>query len=104
MLQGGNSSRLAPTWSASAWTCRAWRRRDSFTRKTPDRRCGRKAGGMALNIQIAAIAGDPAIVARAESVRADVAAASADIEHTRRLPAALLDKLHDAGLFRLLMP
>lgn len=50
------------------------------------------------------IAGDQAIIARAESVRADVAAASADIESTRRLPAALLDKLHDAGLFRLLMP
>ena len=50
------------------------------------------------------LAGDPAVIARAEAVRPDVAAASNDIETTRRLPPALLDKLHDAQLFRLLLP
>src|SRR5512140_1388751 len=50
------------------------------------------------------LAGDPAVVARAEAVRAAVAAASNEIESTRRLPPALLDKLHEAGLFRLLLP
>ena len=44
------------------------------------------------------------MIARAEAVRPDVAAASNEIETTRRLPPALLDKLHDAGLFRLLLP
>src|SRR5260221_492789 len=50
------------------------------------------------------LAGDQAVIARAEAVRADVAAASNEIEATRRLPPALLDRLHDAGLFRLLLP
>jgi len=50
------------------------------------------------------LAGDPAVIARAEAVRSAVAAASGEIESTRRLPPALLDKLHEAGLFRLLLP
>src|SRR6201995_4452860 len=50
------------------------------------------------------LAGDPAVIARAEAVRAAVSAASDEIESTRRLPPALLDKLHEAGLFRLLLP
>lgn len=50
------------------------------------------------------LAGDPAVIARAEAVRPHVAAASNDVETTRRLPPALLDKLHEAQLFRLLMP
>ena len=50
------------------------------------------------------LAGDPAVIARAEAVRPHVAAASNDIETTRRLPPALLDRLHEAQLFRLLMP
>src|SRR6202023_1747676 len=41
---------------------------------------------------------------RAEAVRPAVGAASKEIESTRRLPPALLDKLHEAGLFRLLLP
>jgi alkylation response protein AidB-like acyl-CoA dehydrogenase len=49
-------------------------------------------------------AGDRTIIARAETVRPDVAAAGYEIENTRRLPPALLDKLHDARLFRLLLP
>jgi alkylation response protein AidB-like acyl-CoA dehydrogenase len=50
------------------------------------------------------LAGDPAVIARAEAVRPMVAAASNEIERDRRLPAALLDKLHEAELFRLLLP
>jgi alkylation response protein AidB-like acyl-CoA dehydrogenase len=44
------------------------------------------------------------VISRAEAVRAAVAAASNEIETTRRLPPALLDRLHEAGLFRLLLP
>ncbi|MBR1212039.1 acyl-CoA dehydrogenase family protein [Bradyrhizobium sp. JYMT SZCCT0180] len=50
------------------------------------------------------LAGDRAIIARAEAVRPEVAAAGNDIENKRRLPPALLDRLHDAQLFRLLLP
>ena len=50
------------------------------------------------------LAGDPAVIARAEALRPAVEAAADEIEDRRRLPAALLDKLHEARLFRLLMP
>jgi alkylation response protein AidB-like acyl-CoA dehydrogenase len=50
------------------------------------------------------LAGDPAVIARAQSVRPAVEAASNTIEETRRLPADLLDRLHEQKLFRLLMP
>lgn len=50
------------------------------------------------------LAGDAALIARAEAVRPAVSAASKEIERTRRLPPELLDKLHEAGLFRLLLP
>ncbi|MBA4033091.1 MAG: acyl-CoA dehydrogenase, partial [Bradyrhizobium sp.] len=50
------------------------------------------------------LAGDRAVIARAEALRADIAAASDDIEDARRLPPALLGRLHDAQLFRLLLP
>jgi indole-3-acetate monooxygenase len=50
------------------------------------------------------LSGDPAIVSRAEALRPVVEAASNEIEEKRRLPEALLDKLHEARLFRLLMP
>ena len=50
------------------------------------------------------LAGDQSVIARAEAIRSDVAAAANEIERTRRLPPALLDRLHDAGLFRLLLP
>jgi alkylation response protein AidB-like acyl-CoA dehydrogenase len=52
----------------------------------------------------AELTGDRTVIARAEAVRPAVAAASGEIEDTRRLPPALLDKLHEAGLFRLLLP
>ena len=52
----------------------------------------------------AELAGDPAVIARAEAVRPSVAAAAMEIESRRRLPPALLDKLHEQKLFRLLMP
>ena len=52
----------------------------------------------------AELAGDPAVVARAEAVRPAVAAAAMEIETGRRLPPHLLDKLHEQKLFRLLMP
>jgi indole-3-acetate monooxygenase len=50
------------------------------------------------------LAGDRDVIARAAAISPDVAAAAGAIEATRRLPPALLDKLHDAGLFRLLLP
>ncbi|OYY42325.1 MAG: hypothetical protein B7Y08_14640 [Rhodospirillales bacterium 24-66-33] len=50
------------------------------------------------------LAGDPAVISRAEALRPAVEAASNEIEETRRLPPALLDKLHEARLFRLLLP
>ena len=50
------------------------------------------------------LAGDPAVISRAEALRPAVEAASNEIEETRRLPPALLDKLHEARLFRMLLP
>jgi len=50
------------------------------------------------------LAGDSEVIARAEAVRPAVAAAANEIESQRRLPAHLLDKLHEQKLFRLLMP
>jgi indole-3-acetate monooxygenase len=52
----------------------------------------------------AELAGDRSVIARAEAVRPLVADASDEIERDRRLPPALLDKLHEAQLFRLLLP
>src|ERR1700756_3066452 len=52
----------------------------------------------------AELAGDRAVIARAVAVRPAVAAASDEIERDRRLPTALLDTLHEAQLFRLLLP
>ncbi|HTV68538.1 MAG TPA: acyl-CoA dehydrogenase family protein [Rhizobiaceae bacterium] len=48
--------------------------------------------------------GDPAVIARANAVQSAVAAASDEIEQSRRLPPALLERLHEAELFRLLLP
>ena len=50
------------------------------------------------------LAGDPAVISRAEALRPAVETASNEIEEKRRLPPALLDKLHEARLFRLLLP
>ena len=50
------------------------------------------------------LAGDPNVIARARAVRAAVGAASDEIERGRRLPPSLLDRLHEAQLFRLLLP
>ncbi len=50
------------------------------------------------------LAGDPAVISRAETLRPLVEATSDEIEDRRRLPPALLDKLHEARLFRLLLP
>ena len=52
----------------------------------------------------AELAGDQMVIARAEALRPEVAAAGNEIEDKRRLPSALLDKLHAARLFRLLLP
>jgi alkylation response protein AidB-like acyl-CoA dehydrogenase len=52
----------------------------------------------------AELAGDRSVIARAKAVQSAVAAASDEIEQDRRLPPALLDKLHEAELFRLLLP
>jgi alkylation response protein AidB-like acyl-CoA dehydrogenase len=48
--------------------------------------------------------GDQGVIAHAEAVRPEAEAASSEIERNRRLPPALLDKLHEARLFRLLLP
>jgi indole-3-acetate monooxygenase len=50
------------------------------------------------------LAGDPTVVARAEALRPAVEAASSDTEDRRRISPSLLDKLHEARLFRLLLP
>jgi len=50
------------------------------------------------------LAGDRNVIARAEAVQSAVAAASDEIELDRRLPPALLNTLHEAQLFRLLLP
>src|ERR1700743_1604015 len=50
------------------------------------------------------LAGDAALIARAEAIRPAVGAASKEIERTRRLPRELLDQLHEAGLFRPRVP
>jgi indole-3-acetate monooxygenase len=50
------------------------------------------------------LTGDARVIARAEAVQPMVAVAANDIERDRRLPAALLDRLHEAALFRLLLP
>src|SRR5579871_4356179 len=52
----------------------------------------------------AELAGDQSVIARAQAVQSAVAAASDVIEQDRRLPPALLDRLHEAELFRLLLP
>lgn len=52
----------------------------------------------------AELAGDPAVISRAEALRPLVEEAADEIEERRRLPEALLDKLHEARLFRLLLP
>ncbi|WP_407174404.1 acyl-CoA dehydrogenase family protein [Bradyrhizobium sp. STM 3562] len=52
----------------------------------------------------AELAGDPGVLARAQALREAVAAAADDIERERRLPPPLLDRLHEAELFRLLLP
>ncbi len=57
-----------------------------------------------LSAASADLTGDVSVIARAEAVRPMVAAASNEIERDRRLPAALLDALHEAELFRLLLP
>ena len=46
----------------------------------------------------------PDPVARARELGADIAAAADEIERTRRIPGALLERLHDSRLFRMLLP
>jgi len=43
-------------------------------------------------------------VARARELGAEIAASADEIERTRRIPEALLGRLHDARLFRMLLP
>jgi alkylation response protein AidB-like acyl-CoA dehydrogenase len=50
------------------------------------------------------MAGDAAVISKAEALRPIVEAHADDIEEQRRLPPTLLDRLHEARLFRLLMP
>ncbi|MDI1261946.1 MAG: hypothetical protein PS018_01645, partial [bacterium] len=104
--------------ATSPQACRYPRRRDNFPTKggaaaSPatnarqrERHDGQNSTGTELDMLTASaeLAGDRAVIARAEALRPVVAAASEEIETTRRLPAALLDRLHDAQLFRLLLP
>jgi alkylation response protein AidB-like acyl-CoA dehydrogenase len=46
----------------------------------------------------------PDPVARARELAAEIAAAADEIERTRRIPEALLGRLHDSRLFRMLLP
>jgi len=46
----------------------------------------------------------PDPVARARELGAEIAAAANEIERTRRIPEALLGRLHDSRLFRMLLP
>ena len=57
-----------------------------------------------LTATSAELAGDRSVIARAEAIQPSVAAASDEIERDRRLPPSLLHKLHEAQLFRLLLP
>ena len=50
------------------------------------------------------LAGDQKVIALAEELRPAIAAAADETEERRRLAPALLDKLHAAKMFRLLMP
>src|SRR3954466_12089550 len=43
-------------------------------------------------------------VARARALGAEITAAADEIQRTRRIPEALLGRLHDARLFRMLLP
>src|SRR5450755_4658913 len=46
----------------------------------------------------------PDPVARARELGAEIVAAADEIERTRRIPEAVLERLHDARLFRMLLP
>src|ERR1700722_9934986 len=46
----------------------------------------------------------PEPVDRARELGADIAASADEIERTRRIPEALLGRLHDSRLFRMLLP
>src|SRR6185312_3767819 len=52
-----------------------------------------------MNIQTRA---DP--VVRARDLGAEIAASADEVERTRRIPEALLGRLHDSRLFRMLLP
>ena len=57
-----------------------------------------------MNLTSADIAGDREVIDRADAMREAVAAAADESESTRRLPRDVLDRLHEARLFRLLLP
>src|SRR2546430_16103827 len=46
----------------------------------------------------------PDPVARARELGPEIAASADEIERTRRIPDALLGRLHDSRLFRMLLP
>ena len=50
------------------------------------------------------LAGDPSVISRAQALQPVVAAASSETEDGRRIAPSLLDRLHEAQLFRLLLP
>jgi len=50
------------------------------------------------------LSGDQAVISRAQALQAAVQAASNETEDGRRIAPALIDRLHEAQLFRLLLP
>jgi len=69
------------------------------------RACGwEKVVSDTFNLLPEAPVGDPEIVGRAESLRPELEALAGEMERDRRLAPALLDKLHEARLFRMLLP
>src|SRR5262245_498827 len=46
----------------------------------------------------------PDPIARARELGTEIGAAVDEIEHTRRIPVALLERLHASRLFRMLLP
>ena len=54
--------------------------------------------------RLAEAPGEVNFVERAHGLGALIEPLAAQIEQTKRLPEALLERLHDAGLFRMLLP
>src|ERR1700733_14350700 len=63
-----------------------------------------RSAAMARQIEGAHGHAEPSRPARPRELGAEIEAAADEIERTRRIPAALLERLHDSRLFRMLLP